>query len=101
PLQVQVTFQDDRGVVPVLVTFTSALKPPPQSLLTVEAALHAGVAPPPPPPPPPPPVPGKPGALTLVRYPSFTVSTVCQSSFRMPPVSPELGFHAQKVQWKE
>ncbi len=49
----------------------------------------------------PPPPAGNPGALTLVRYPSFTVSTDCQSSFRIPPVSPELGFQDQKVQWKE
>ena len=35
PLQVQLTFQDFSGSAPALVTFTSALKPPPQSLLTV------------------------------------------------------------------
>ncbi|CAM5731860.1 hypothetical protein SHIRM173S_12670 [Streptomyces hirsutus] len=35
PLQVHVTFQDVSGTVPVWVTFTSTLKPPPQSLLTV------------------------------------------------------------------
>ncbi len=35
PGQVQVAFQEVSGVAPVLVTFTSALKPPPQSLLTV------------------------------------------------------------------
>ena len=35
PLHVHVTFQDVIGTEPVLVTFTSALKPPPQSLLTV------------------------------------------------------------------
>jgi len=35
PLQVQVTFQEPMALVPVLVTFTSALKPLPQSLLTV------------------------------------------------------------------
>jgi hypothetical protein len=35
PLQVQVTFQDLIAVVPVFVTLTSALKPLPQSLLTV------------------------------------------------------------------
>src|SRR5436190_11719408 len=29
---------------------------------------------------------------------SFTVLTVSQSSFRMPPVSPEFGFHDQNVQ---
>jgi hypothetical protein len=47
------------------------------------------------------PVLGNPAALMLARYPSFTVSTVTQSSFRIPPVSPELGFHDQKVHWKE
>jgi uncharacterized membrane protein YgcG len=35
PDQVQVTFQDFTAVVEVLVTFTSALKPVPQSLVTV------------------------------------------------------------------
>ena len=35
PGQVHVTFQDLSAVVPELVTFTSALKPPPQSLPTV------------------------------------------------------------------
>lgn len=35
PLQVHVTFQDLIADVPVLVTFTSALNPLPQSLLTV------------------------------------------------------------------
>ncbi len=35
PGQLHVTFQDVSGVVPELVTFTSALKPLPQSLLTV------------------------------------------------------------------
>lgn len=35
PDQVQVTFQDFTAAVEVLVTFTSALKPVPQSLVTV------------------------------------------------------------------
>lgn len=35
PAQVHVTLQDLIAAVPVLVTFTSALKPPPQSLPTV------------------------------------------------------------------
>ena len=34
PGQVHVTFQEERAVDPELVTFTSALKPLPQSLLT-------------------------------------------------------------------
>src|SRR3954451_954513 len=34
PGQVQVTFQEPSATEPELVTFTSALKPPPQSLLT-------------------------------------------------------------------
>jgi hypothetical protein len=34
PGQVQLTFQEERAVDPELVTLTSALKPPPQSLLT-------------------------------------------------------------------
>ena len=36
--------------------------------------------------------------LIEVRYASLTVSTVVQSPFRMPLVSPESGFQHQKVQ---
>jgi hypothetical protein len=38
------------------------------------------------------------GNMMGSRYASFTWLTVFQSSFRMPPVSPEFGFQHQNVQ---